>query len=182
MARRTSFHMGWLSSELPITPAGMDPSQTVVALAAAQDEYLAVFGEDHNSGSYYSVWARRVSGAGASQPFINIAHAPGEKRIEPAVAFGDGGRYLVPWRHAPGLYPNWDIQGRTIQAGQDTPEGPQFNIDAGAAAQKVPAVACAPAGPCLVVYEDDWPGSGNDYEIRGRLVGARRAFLPALRR
>jgi hypothetical protein len=67
-------------------------------------------------------------------------------------------------------------------AGQNTPEGPQFNIDTTSAAQKVPAVACAPSGPCLVVYEDEWPGGGNDWEIRGRLVGHRRAFLPAMRR
>ena len=181
VARISSFNMGSLSSELSITPFGMDPSQTVVALAVAHDEYLAVFGEDHEPGPYYSVWGRRVGGDGALQPFINIAHDPGEKRIEPAVAFGDGGRYLVPWRHAPGLYPNWDIQGRTVQAGQNEPEAPAFDIDATGSAQKVPAVACAPSGPCLVVYEDDWPG-GGDYEIRGRLVGARRAFLPAIRR
>jgi hypothetical protein len=180
VARISSFNMGSLSSELSITPFGMDPSQEVVVLAAGHDEYMAVFGEDHGP-STSSIWGRRVSGTGSLSSFVNIGHDTGVRRMEPAVAFGDGGRYLVPWRHAPGLYPNWDIQGRTVQAGQNTPEGPQFDIDARGAAQRVPAVACAPSGPCLVVYEDDWLG-GGDYEIRGRLVGARRAFLPAIRR
>jgi hypothetical protein len=180
VARIASFNMGSLSNEFYISPTG-PPEQYAVTLAAAHDEYLAVFGEQHEPGPYYSVWGRRVSGSGALSSFINIGHDTGVRRLEPAVAFGDGGRYLVSWRHAPGLYPNWDIQGRTLQAGQNAPEGPQFDIDAGSAAQKVPAVACASSGPCLVVYEDDWPG-GGDYEIRGRLVGARRAFLPAIRR
>ena len=178
VGRRSSFNMGWLSSEFYISPTGYPP-QDGVALAGGPDEYMAVWDEDHGA-TTYSIWGRRVRGDGGLESFIQVAHDTGQKHVEPAVAFGDGGHYLVPWRHIAGAHPAWDIYGRMVSPSSNAPDGVQFPIDAWPSAQKVPAVACAPSGPCLVAYEDEWPGP--DYEIRGRLVGHARAFLPLLKR
>lgn len=178
VGRRTSFNMAWLGAEGYISPTGYPP-QDAVALAGGPDEYMAVWNEDHGA-NLQSVWGRRVRGDGGLESFVNIAHDTGQKRVEPVVAFGDGGRYLVPWRHIGGAYPAWDIYGRVVSPVTNAPLGGQFPIDTSAGAQKVPAVACAPMGPCLVAYEDQW--GGLDYEIRGRLIGHTRAFLPLTRR
>ncbi len=170
---RTNANMSWLSSEFNITPSGYPP-QDGVALAAGPDEYLAVWSEDHGTKS--SIWGRRILGDGTTQSFFSLADDANKKRVEPAVDFGDGGHYLVTWRYIAGAA-NWDVYGRHVGAGQNSPEGAEFAIDDDSNFQKVPAVGCAPAGRCLVAEEDDWPG-GADYEIRGRLVGYQRVVLP----
>ena len=168
---RTNFNMSWpVLSEFQITSSGYPP-QDGVALAAGPDEYLAVWYEDYVTKS--SIWSRRINGDGTLQPFFSLANDAGKYRVEPAVAFGDGGKYLVTWRYTAGT---WDIYGRNVKAGHNSPDGPEFPVDNGSWAQKVPAVGCAPVGPCLVVEEDSFPGV--DYEIRGRMVGYHRVVLP----
>jgi uncharacterized protein YlbG (UPF0298 family) len=175
VAKRSDFNMSWLSGEIQITPTGYPP-QSGVALAAGPDEYMAVWTEDYGTKS--SIWARRVGGDGSLHSFISLANDNGLFRLEPAVAFGDGGHYLVAWRH---VGPTWDIFGRYVVAGNDSPEGPQLPIEDGAFHQKVPALACSPSGPCLEVQEDNF--LGGSYDIMGRLVGHRRIHLPiAVRR
>ena len=169
-ATRSDFNMSWLSAEIQITPSGYPP-QDGVALAAGPDEYMAVWSE--NYGTKSSIWARRVGGDGSLHSFFSLANDSGTYRFEPAVAFGDSGHYLVAWRH---VGPTWDIFGRHVGAGKDSPEGPQFPIDDGAFNQKSPALACSPSGPCLEVQEDDF--LGGSYDIMGRLVGYRRIHLP----
>lgn len=168
---RSDFNMSTLSSEFQITPSGYPP-QDGVALAAGPNEYLAVWSEDHGTKS--SIWGRRILGDGTLQSFISLADDVSKHRVEPAVDYGDGGHYLVAWRYIGPA--DWDVYGRLVKAGQNSPEGPEFALDDGVSMQKVPAVGCAPAGRCLVVEEDNWPG--GDYEIRGRLVGYRRIILP----
>ena len=173
---RSNFNMSWLSSEFQITPAGTPP-QDGVALAAGPNEYLAVWSEDY--GTKTSIWGRRVHGDGALQPFISLANDAGKHRVDPAVDFGDGGHYLVAWQFwdvIGGSWDSWDIYGRVVRAGQNSPEGDEFVLFNLLYHQKAPAVGCAPAGPCLVVEEDNYPG--GDYEILGRLIGHRRVFLP----
>ncbi len=170
VAKRSDFNMSWLSGEIQITPTGFPP-QDGVALAAGPDEYLAVWNEDY--GTKFSIWARRVGGDGSLHSFFSLANDNGAYRFEPAVAFGDGGHYLVTWRH---VGASWDIFGRHVRAGKDSPEGPQFPIDVGAFHQKVPALACSPSGPCLEVQEDNF--LGGSYDIMGRLIGHRRIHLP----
>ncbi len=168
---RTNYNMSWpVLSEFSITPSGLPP-QDGVALAAGPDEYLAVWTEEH--GTKTSIWGRRIQGDGALQPFISLANDPGKHRVEPAVGYGDGGRYQVAWRY---IATNWDVYGRDVMAGQNSPDGSEYPIDHYVYNQKVPAVACAPMGTCLVVYEDDAPGS--DYEIRARFAGYQRVVLP----
>lgn len=167
---KINFNMSGPISEIQITPSGYPP-QDGVALTAGPDEYLAVWYEDY--GTKNSIWGRRINGDGALQSFFSLANDAGKNRVEPAVAFGDGGKYLVTWRDIAGT---WDIYGRNVKAGQNSPEGPEFPIDMTSGAQKVPAAECAPAGPCLVVYEDNFGGA--TYNIRGRLVGYRRILLP----
>ena len=170
IAKRSDFNMSWLSSEIQITPAGYPP-QGSVALAAGPDEYLAVWTEDY--GTKTSIWARRVGGDGSLHTFFSLANDNGKFRFEPAVAFGDGGHYLVTWRH---VGASWDIFGRYVGGGKDSPDGPEFLIDDGSFHQKVPALDCSPSGPCLVVQEDRFLGA--NYDIMGRLVGHRRIHLP----
>jgi hypothetical protein len=168
---RTNFNMSWpVLSEIQITLTGYPP-QDGVTLAAGPDEYLAVWTEDYGTKS--SIWARRVGGDGSLHSFFSLANDSGKYRVEPAVAFGDGGHYLVAWRH---IGTSWDIFGRHVGAGKDSPEGPQFPIDDGAFNQKSPALDCSPSGPCLVVQEDNF--LGTNYDIMGRLVGHRRIHLP----
>jgi hypothetical protein len=169
---RTNFNMSWpVLSEIQITLSGYPP-QVDVAIAAGPDEYMVVWDEDYGA-TKNSIWGRRVGGDGSLHSFIPLANDTGKIRFEPEVSFGDGGHYLVTWRYVGGT---WDIFGRHVRAGQNSPEGPEFPIDDGAGHQKVPAVSCAGSSPCLVVYEDEYPGP--DYEIRGRLVGHRRIHLP----
>lgn len=168
---RANHNLSWpVLSEFSITPSGLPP-QDGVALAAGPNEYLAVWTEDY--GTKTSIWGRRVHGDGALQSFISLANDPGKHRVEPAVAYGDGGRYQVAWRYIAGT---WDVYGRHVKAGNNSPDGSEYPIDHYSYNQKAPAVACAPMGPCLVAYEDDAPGP--DYEIRGRFVGYQRIFLP----
>ncbi len=174
IGRLSSFHMGWLGSEFYIASDG-----DTVALAGGQDEYLAVW-ENDKTANADSIWGRRIRGDGGLEKYIEVAHEAGHHRVEPAAAFGDGGHYLIPWRHLAGAHPFWDVHGRMVSPISNAPVGPEFPIDGFAEAQKAPAVACAPSGPCLVVYENEWPGPS--YDIRGRLVGHTRAFLPLLRR
>ena len=174
IGRLSSASMGWLGDEFYIVPDGDS-----VALAGGYDEYLAVWEEDKVTNAN-SIRGRQIHSDGGLEPYIDIAHETGHYRVEPAAAFGDGGHYLVTWRHVAGAHPFWGVNGRMLNPSSNTPEGPEFPIDASVNAQKVPAVACAPSGPCLVVYEDEWPGPS--YDIRGRLVGHTRGFLPLLKR
>ena len=167
---KINFNMSGPISKFLITSSG-SPPQDGVALAAGPDEYMAVWYEDY--GTKNSIWGRRINGDGSLQPFIRLANDAGKHRVEPAVAFGDGGTYLITWRYIAGT---WDVYGRNVKAGQNSPEGPEFPIDASAGGQKVPAAGCAPMGPCLVAYEDNFGTA--PYNIRGLMVGYRRVLLP----
>jgi len=164
-----NFNMSGPISEFLITPSGFPP-QDGVALSAGPDEYLAVWYEDH--GTKNSIWGRRINGDGLLQSFISLANDAGRHRVEPAVGFGDGGKYLITWREIAGT---WEVYGRNVKAGVNSPEGPEFPIDATAGNQKVPTIDCAPMGPCLVAYEDNFGTA--PYNIRGRMVGFHRVLL-----
>ena len=167
-----SFNLGTLSSEIHIVDNAYD--QDGVALAAGSNEYLAVW-EDGPSSTYRTIYGRRVSGTGALQPFIPIADHSGQACVEVAVAYGPIYGYLVTWRYIPAASV-WDVYGRYVQPGQNQAGGNEFAIDKGTDSQKSPALACGLSGDCLVVEEDNWPGS--DYEIRGRLAMAHHLYLP----
>ena len=167
---KINFNMSGPINEFLITSSG-SPPQDGVSLAAGPDEYMVVWYEDY--GTKNSIWGRRINGDGSLQPFISLANDAGKHRVEPAVAFGDGGTYLVTWRYIAGT---WDVYGRNVKAGQNSPQGPEFPIDASAGGQKVPAAGCAPMGPCLVAYEDNFGTA--PYNIRGLMVGYRRVLLP----
>jgi hypothetical protein len=171
-----SANLGTLSNEIYIVPNTND--QDGVALAAGPNEYLAVW-EDGPSGSYRTIYGRRVTGTDTLHPYIPIADHSGEACIEPAVAYGDIYGYLVTWRYASSGASGDDVYGRYVKAGQDSAWGSEFAIDDTSNSQRSPALACAPYGDCLLVEEDNWAfGGPGDYEIRGRLVMAHRVYLP----
>lgn len=145
-----------------------------VALAAGQDEYLAVWQDGPNT-FWRTIYARRVTGAGATPapPFLIAGHT-GEVCAGPDVAYGRGYGYLVTWYYeAPTAA---DTYGLYVMPGQDAPAGDEFAIDLDPGAQIDPAIACAPAGDCLFVESDN---SGSpDYEINGRTVRPHHIYLP----
>ena len=182
VARISDATMATLGSELQITPIHSSPAQDGVAVDAGPDEYFLAWREDYGGG-VYRVWGRRVTGAGSLQPFINMNVSSTNNRLEPAVGFGDGGHYLIPMRYVSGGTSAWDIHGHLVGASQNVLEEPEFQIDTTSGNQRSPAVSCAPSGPCLVVYEDNWPGAaGDDYNVMGRLVGTYRIFAPVVLR
>jgi hypothetical protein len=178
VGKRTSFNMGWLGGRIQISPSGL-PDQDGVALASGLREWLVVWYEDHGP-NQADIWARRVHNDGSLSPFIGLAHGPNHMRVEPAVAFGDLMRYRVTWRYFPPGNPNWNIHGRAVWAGTNSFDGTSYEIDVWGDQQKSPATACAPAGPCLVAYEDSF--ASPVFNIRGRLIGHHRAFLPMINR
>jgi hypothetical protein len=98
------------------------------------------------------------------------------------VAYGPGFGYLITWQYDDsGSYTNYDIYARYVIPGQDAAAGNQFAIDTHTYDQEYPAVACASTGDCLVVEQDDYP-SGNEFDIRGRLVMPHRVYLPIILR
>ncbi len=145
-----------------------------VALAAGQDEYLAVW-QDGPFPYWRTIYARRVTGAGTTpSPAFLIAEHTNEVCAGPDVAYGRGYGYLVTWYHDASATPN--TYGRYVMPGQSTPAGEEFAIDLDPGAQIDPAVACTPSGDCLFVESDN---SGSpDYEINGRTVKPYHVYLP----
>jgi uncharacterized protein YlbG (UPF0298 family) len=178
-AKITNANMSTLSTEIDITVPG-SPVQDGVALAAGPNEYLAVWGEDYGA-SKASIWARRVGGTGTLNAFMALANDTGKRRVEPAVGFGDGGRYLVTWRGYTDAITEWDLYARTVLMGHNAPEDVAFGVDLTSAWQRSPAVACGPLAPCVVAYEDNWPSAG-DYDLSGFPIGTYRTLVPLVLR
>jgi hypothetical protein len=104
------------------------------------------------------------------------------KLLDPNVAFGPGYGYLVTWEYFTGS--EYDVYGRYVMRGQNSPAGDPFTVVGTAQSQETPAVACDPSGDCLVVWADSRAAGGGagDYEIRGRFVRLHHTFLPTLLR
>lgn len=151
-------------------------------VAAGRDEYLVVWqnGSDWPMENL-NVWARRVHGDGTTHA-IGFEVAGSGQRRNPALAYGAGYGYLVAWRDSEGGA-NQDVYGRYVMSGQDSAAGQGYVVDDTADWQIRPAVACAPSGDCLVVYQDNWaPGGAGDLEIRGRFVIPHHIYLPLVLR
>jgi hypothetical protein len=168
-----------IGNEISITPTGSTPDQDDVELAAGQDEYLAVWVEQHSI-SKAALWGRRISGDGALHPYIKFAQDDDWRRYLPATAYGAGGRYLTSWRDIEGSKP-YNIGGYFLKQGQDNLEGDRFYVEYNQYSQDQPAVACGYLTPCLVVYSDYYPYDvPTEFSIRGRLVGRRYTMLPVV--
>jgi hypothetical protein len=161
-----------------------------VSLAAGPNEFLAVWSENVIGGPQ-KIWGRRVIGDGTLGSFIKFADRAPENCVEPVVAYEPFWGYFLSWRYvSPGGI--WDIFGRTIGAGQNTPSSAEFPISyisySGGGTfivdgqQKGPAVACGAMGICLAAYEDNCCIFNSDYEIRGRLVTPNFLYLPLIER
>jgi hypothetical protein len=178
-ATMASANLGTLSSELHIVDD--TDYQDRVALAAGPDEYLAVW-EDGPSyvgiPAYRTIGARRVTGAGTLEPPMVIVDETDEVHERPDVAYRGIWGYLTTWPFQ-FAYGDGNVLGRCVGSGQNEPAGSRFAIDDRADDQDEAALACAPSGDCLVVYQDDWnTGPEIDLEIRGRLAGPWHSYLP----
>jgi len=166
-----------IGSEISITPLGSTPDQDDVKLSAGQDEYLAVWVEQHST-TKAALWGRRISGDGTLHPYIKFAQDDDWRRYLPATAYGDGGRYLTSWRDIEGSNP-YNIGGYFLRQGMDNLEGDRFYIEHNQYSQDQPSVACGYLIPCLVAYTDYYPYEvPTEFSIRGRLVGQRYTMLP----
>ena len=143
------------------------------AYNATRNEYLVAYTHDINAaGTLYGIKGKIVPADLSSIPSNEI-------------------RYVVTWRLAHSG--TWDVFARILKAGENTPSGGEFPIsyiDYGGGGgffiadgqQKSPAVACGASGSCLVAYEDNCCllNTGNDYEIRGKLLSANFLYLPLI--
>jgi hypothetical protein len=175
-----------LGASLP-NPLGVSETEIIynlnlqghVALAAGPDEYLAVF-QDGPSASWRTIYARRVTGAGATPgvPFL-IAERTGKVCAGPDVAYGPVFGYMVTWSCESTAGPE-DTFGLYVRPGQDTPAITEFAIDEWPDSQIEPTIACSPSGDCLFAEADD--SMDTDYEIYGRMVQAYHVYVPLVLR
>jgi hypothetical protein len=177
--RLSSYDMATLGGEVaPCTPPDFVGFPRV---AAGPDEYLVVW-INNVTGTSDSIFARRVNDEGNPEGgggFEIGGTGTSVKLVDPSVAYGAGYGYLVTWEYYTGA--GFDVYGRYVMRGQNSPAGAPFAIVDAAQSQEQPAVACAPSGDCLVVWADSQAAGGaGDYEIRGRFVRPRHVFLPAL--
>jgi hypothetical protein len=167
--------------ELSLCSDGTTFSPSDVGLAAGPNEYLVVYADIVvAAGDVYGkriAWTGEPLGPGKGfllttmSPWSNGGHDVGFRGV-----YG----YLALFSIRTADTADMDIHGRTVMPGQNEPAGGEFAIDDTAHYQTSPAIACAPVGECLVVYEDNWaPGGMGETEIRGRFVRPRpRLFLP----
>jgi hypothetical protein len=154
-------------------------------VAAGPDEYLVVW-INNVGGTSDSIFARMVYGV-EGEPHEGDGFEIGGtgaklKLLDPNVAFGPGYGYLVTWEYFTGS--EYDVYGRYVMRGQNSPAGDSFTVVGTAQSQEQPAVACDPSGDCLVVWADSRAAGGGagDYEIRGRFVRLHHTYLPTLLR
>lgn len=149
-----------------------------VSVAAGPEDYLVVYIEGIIMGN---VRGRRVSGAGTPLGPGRGFPIMADFSFMADVAYGARYGYLVAWGLSSFGGPSGDdVYGRYVMPGHDSAVGNEFPIDDGPDSQRLPAVACAPSGDCLVVEEDNWPGA--DFEIRGRFVMPWHVYLPMVLR
>jgi hypothetical protein len=174
----------FVSSEITICAQAY--GQDEVAVAAAPDEYLAVWQNEDSSGKW-DVYGRRLRGSAglplgpASGFVINnflLAHS-----LVPEVAYGPIYGYMVAFQTDDSDYGgSWgdDVYGNYVLVGQEAPTDEPFFVDGGMySSQRQPDVTCNPRGDCLVVDADDHTG---DYEIDGQFLLAYRVYLPLVLR
>jgi hypothetical protein len=188
--RVVSANMATLSAEIPIVADGYDQQSSDVA--AGPDEYLVVWSDGTAGTSDYDIYGRRVAGDGtplASAGGFAIANATANRRQDPTVAVAGRCGYIVAWSYSEGGSPGWpptvqDVYGAQVRLGANSVLGAEFAIDDGAYLQSHPALACTPTGQCLVVEQDNYPGT-DGYEIRGRMLYLdcpHRVLLPQVLR
>jgi hypothetical protein len=169
-----SWNLGVRSSEIVLV--GNTNMQEDVALAASDDEYLAVW-TDGPSTSWRTIYGRRIKGDGSLPGILFLLGEATNKEMSlPAVSYGAGFGYLVSWQYGSQTSSKYDLYGRYLLPGQDQPAAEMFGIDNTAEDQAMPAVACDTLGDCLVVYNDNF-GAG-DWEVRGRFVRPHHIYLP----
>jgi uncharacterized protein YlbG (UPF0298 family) len=156
-------------------------------VAAGPDEYLVVWDSNRPQSTPYSVYGRRVLGNGMTMgPVEGFFIGRGWKdtyRSFSDVAYVPHFTYLVVWAFPAG-YPtsssNWNTYGIYVLPGTDATCGRSFGIDTTDETQTLPAVACSPGGPCLMVEIDNfWYPSTTWYEITGWFLRWNRTFIPA---
>lgn len=173
-----SWNLGNIGSEIKLVDN--TNLQDDVALAAGQDEYLAVWqdGPGPTVNGWRTIYGRRINSDGSfpAAPFL-VADHMNRTLHAPDVSYGAGYGYLVTWDYETLTASDYNIYGRYVMRGQDQACGDEFGIDVGTERQIDPSVACNPMGDCLVVYGDDYPVR-HVWEIRGRFVMPYHVYLP----
>jgi hypothetical protein len=154
--------------------------QWSVAAAAGPDEYLVAFRSGITGGP---IFARRLSGTGTPlgpTRGFTVTQSQFDAR-EPDVVYGSVFGYFVTYTTYDATWLD-DVYANTVLPGHDEPSEMPFGMNGGmGTSQRAPAVACTPAGECLVVTEDSlnvpsW--THGDYEIRGTFALPQLTYVP----
>jgi len=174
----TSGSMANLSEEIHICDSAVSQLWTS-SVAAGPDEYMVTWVDRLGSPDLDDVYARRLNGAGTPQGSMcgfPIAVGVGYQ-MHPTVSFGAGYGYLLVWRYVHGTPDAWDVYGRYVMPGRDTPSGDPFLVSNTPSFDAGEDVSCSIVGNCLVVM-DNYVAGATDYEIQGRMVMLHRIYLP----
>ena len=169
LATLCSYDLSTLSSEIEVIYNTYE--QNSVALAAADNEYLAVWQDGPNNG-YRTIYARRVGGDGSlpTSPFL-IDGVTDKIMGEPAVAYGHACGYMILWEYDTEGPTDYDLMANYVMPNSNQLEVATFPMDDTALSQHFPAVACSPGGKCLMVEEDV-----ANFNIYGRFA-LRKRFI-----
>jgi hypothetical protein len=170
-----------VGSEIDICCAGAGGAQQwSVAAATGPDEYFVAFTSGIIGGP---VFARRLSGTGTPlgpSTGFTVTHSQYDAR-NPDVVYGSVFGYFVTYTTYDATWLE-EVYANYVLPGRDEASEMPFGMNGGMGTrQRAPAVACTPAGECLVVTEDNlnrpsW--TEGDYEIRGTFALPQRAYLP----
>ncbi|MEJ2559482.1 MAG: hypothetical protein P8186_25360, partial [Anaerolineae bacterium] len=138
-----------------------------VAYNPTGNEYLVVW-EHAYSTSDHDIYARRISGSGASLGGTFVVVNSGTNESNPVVTFNqEAGQYLVVYEYQ-AAGGNQDIYARRV-GGDGTLPGSIIPVATGSTDQSAPATAAS--GNYLVVWQVAHPTSG-EYDIYGQRVDA----------
>jgi hypothetical protein len=171
MGLLVSANMSTVSPLIPICTNSAD--QHSLAVATGPEDFLVVWEESPATGSgVTSAHARRIAfdGTPLGEPDGFPVSPAGGDTYGVSLAFtGDRG-YLVAWtaREEDG-YSQEDVYACFVPAGYDAAWGGPFRISGGNASQRMPALAAAPWGTCLLVQECEQSGMSAS-DIHARLI------------
>jgi len=131
-------------------------------------DFVVVWEDDEDRNGFYQIRARGFRADGTERfPAFTVNRVAAGQQLKPAVAMDSNGNFGVVWeddRNENGYY---QIRARGFNA-DGSERLSEFTVNSiGSGQQLKPAIAMAPSGDFVVVWEDDMDGNGY-YQIRAR--------------